>query len=74
MPTNFLSVFNHFVGLALKGLTNAPVALLREFIIMQSSSTFIAISGPIPEVKKSALINDWENVIAYWEGSEQSAV
>ena len=24
-------------------------------------------SGPIPEVKKSVLINDWENIIAYWE-------
>ena len=29
---------------------------------MQSSSTFIRISGPILEVKKSALINDWENI------------
>ena len=39
---------------------------------MQSSSTFIRISGPILEVKKkSALINDWEN-IAHWEESEQS--
>ena len=45
--------------------------------IMQSSSTFIRISGFIPEVKKkkkkkkSALINYLEN-IAYWEESEQS--
>ena len=38
---------------------------------MQSSSTFIRISGPFPEVKKSVLINDWENIIAYWEESEQ---
>ena len=36
---------------------------------MQSLSTFIRISGPISEVKKSALINGWENVIAYWEES-----
>ena len=40
---------------------------------MQSSSTFIRISGPIPEVKKSALINDYEN-IAYSEESVQSEV
>ena len=33
--------------------------------IMQSSSIFIKISGPIPEVKKSALINDWDNIVAY---------
>ena len=29
------------------------------------------ISGPIVEVKKSAVINDWEN-ISYWEEPEQS--
>ena len=39
---------------------------------MHSSSTFVRISGPIPEIKKSALINDLENIIAYWEESEQS--
>ena len=39
---------------------------------MQSSSTFIRISGPILKVKKSALIN--ENIIAYSEESEQSEV
>ena len=38
---------------------------------MQSSSTFMTISGPIMEVKKSAVINDWEN-ISYWEEPEQS--
>ena len=38
---------------------------------MQSSSTFMRISGPIMEVKKSAVINDWEN-ISYWEEPEQS--
>ena len=32
---------------------------------MQSSSTFIRLLGPIPEVNKSALINDYENIIAY---------
>ena len=41
---------------------------------MQSSSTFIRISGPIAEVKKSALINNYENIIAYSEESEQSEV
>ena len=41
---------------------------------MQSSSTFIRISGPIPEVKKSTLIHDYENIIVYWEKSEQSEV
>ena len=40
---------------------------------MQSSSTFMRISGPIMEVKKSAVINDWEN-ISYWEEREQSKV
>ena len=29
------------------------------------------IPGPIVEVKKSAVINDWEN-ISYWEEPEQS--
>ena len=32
---------------------------------MQSSSTFTWISGPIPEVKRYALINDYENIIVY---------
>ena len=40
---------------------------------MQSLSTFIRISGPIPGVNKSALINDYEN-IACSEESEQSQV
>ena len=39
--------------------------------IMQSSRTFIKISEPIPEVRKTALINDWLNTMAYWEESEQ---
>ena len=30
--------------------------------IMQSSSTFTKISGPIAEVKNSALINDWQYI------------
>ena len=38
---------------------------------MQSSSAFIIISGPITEVKKSAVINDWKN-ISYWEEPEES--
>ena len=33
---------------------------------MQYSSSFIRLSGPIPEVKKSELINDYEKD-AYWE-------
>ena len=41
--------------------------------IMQSLSTFIRIPGPIPGVKKSALINYYEN-IACSEESEQSQV
>ena len=40
--------------------------------IMQSSNTFIRISGPIPDVKNTALINDWENIIVYWEEFEES--
>ena len=32
---------------------------------MQSLSTFIWISGPIPEAKRYALINDYENIIVY---------
>ena len=39
--------------------------------MMQSSGTFIRISGLIPEVKKSALINDYKNIIAYSEESKQ---
>ena len=39
---------------------------------MQLSSRFIRISGLTPEVKKKpALVNDWENIIAYWEESAQ---
>ena len=38
---------------------------------MESSSAFIRISGLIREVKKSALINDYENIIAYSDESEQ---
>ena len=32
---------------------------------MQSSSIFIRISGPIPRAKKSALINNYEDIVAY---------
>ena len=39
---------------------------------MPSLSPFIEISGPFAEVRKSALINDYENIIAYSEESEQS--
>ena len=42
--------------------------------IMQSSRTFIKISEPIPEVRKTALISDWLNTMAYWEESEQGKV
>ena len=38
---------------------------------MQSSSTFMRISGPVTKVKKSTVINDWEN-ISYWKKPEQS--
>ena len=41
--------------------------------IIQSLITFIRISGPIPGVKISALINDHEN-IAYSEESKQGEV
>ena len=40
----------------------------------QSFSTFIRISGPIPEVEKSALINDYEIILAYCEEFKQSKV
>ena len=40
---------------------------------MQSSST-LRKTGPITEVKKSALISDYEIIIAYSEKSEQSEV
>ena len=42
--------------------------------IMQCSRTLIKISEPIPEVRKTALINDWLNTMAYWEESEQGKV
>ena len=38
----------------------------------QSSSTFIKISGPIPEIKKSGLINAWENIFACYKEYEQN--
>ena len=41
---------------------------------MYSSRTFIRTSGLITEVKKSALINDYENIIAYSEESNQREV
>ena len=40
---------------------------------MQSSSTFIQISGPNPKVK-TALIDDYENIAPYSEQSQQSEV
>lgn len=39
---------------------------------IQYSSTFVKISGVIPDIKKPALTNNWENVIAYCEESKQS--
>ena len=39
---------------------------------MQSSSTFMWISGSFPGVKRYALINDYENIIVYSEESEQN--
>ena len=38
---------------------------------MQYLITFIRISRPIAHVKKSTLINDWENIFAYWLESKQ---
>ena len=38
--------------------------------MIQYSSKFKRISGSIPEVKESALNNEWENIIAYWKESE----
>ena len=37
---------------------------------MKYSSTFMRMSGSIPEIKKSALTNGWENKIAHWEPSK----
>ena len=42
--------------------------------MMQYSNILIRISRPIAHVKKSALINDWENIFAYWLESKQSEV
>ena len=44
------------VGIKQNSLNKTPATEARN--IMQFSSTFIRISGIIPEVKKSALIND----------------
>ena len=41
---------------------------------MQSSSTFIRISEHTPQIKNYELINDWENIIGYWEELKQSEV
>ena len=38
----------------------------------QSSNTFIKTSGPIPEIKKSGLINAWENIFACYKEYEQN--
>ena len=38
---------------------------------MQPSNIFIRVSGLIQEVRKCVLINDYENIIAYSEESEQ---
>ena len=54
----------------LKIINKTQAAQIRN--IMQSLSTIIGLSGPIPQVKKSALINDYENKIAYWEESQLS--
>ena len=61
----------HLFMLKIK-INKAQAAHIRN--VMQISSTFITISGSIPEVKMSALINDYEHIIAYWEESEQSKV
>ena len=42
--------------------------------IMQPSSSFIRLAEPVPKVKKSALINGYENIIAYWKESKQNQV
>ena len=34
--------------------------------MMQYLNFFIGISKPVLHVKKSELINDWENTFAYW--------
>ena len=39
--------------------------------MVQYLNFFIRISRPIPHVKKSALINYWENIFAYWVESWQ---
>ena len=71
------------VGILSKAPDWQPLFLLKIKIetqaaqarnIMQSSSTFIRTSGSILKVKKSPLINDYENIIAYSEESEQSEV
>ena len=39
---------------------------------MQCLSTFIIISRSILKVRESVLINNWENIISYWEEFQQS--
>ena len=39
---------------------------------MQYSNIFIKILRPVEENKKSALINDWENINSFREESKQS--
>ena len=55
-----------------KKLNKVQATQIRN--IMQSSRTFIRISGLIPEVKKYAMINDYENIIAYSEESKQEGM
>ena len=71
------------VGIFSKALDWKPLFLLKIKIKQNPgcpnkeyniSSTFIRISVPIAEVKKSVLINCYENIIAYSEESELRGV
>ena len=47
-------------------------SILSLWYLCCSESKKIWESGPQRGKKISALINDWENIIAYWEESKQS--
>ena len=46
--------------------------LIKGSAEKQMPNRLMKILGPIPEIKESTLINDWENINVNWEESERS--
>ena len=79
MPTNCLSVFDHFVGLALKGLkimtSSIPSFLINKFISnLYWTAKFLTLYAPIPQNggqhtqtvrRQSDVSTEWLNLIKW---------